>query len=255
MNGIMDFFRRAPPREKRARPSADLAGRALYVVGDVHGCMDELLALERNIIVDAKTLPGRKLIVMLGDYVDRGPASSRVIDHIQTPPAEDFERICLAGNHEVALLDYLDGRLDFEGWLGLGAEATIRSYGLDLAELVATGSESAGRAAMWHAVPGSHVDFLRRLPVLLDFGWLLCVHAGLRAGIPIKDHSDDDLVWLRPTGRPDVTSRWVVHGHTPVARAECRGRTVNVDTGAFYSGRLSALRVWSNRLSILSNLD
>lgn len=256
MIGIMDRFRRpVPPREGRARLTADAKGRPLYVIGDVHGCLDELLALERKIRADGKDLPGPKLVVMVGDYVDRGPSSSRLLDHLREPFADAFERVCLAGNHEVAFLDYLDGRLDLEGWLGFGAEATLRSYGLTIAGLAANDSEEGCRDAVRQAVPEAHVSFLRRLPVLLDLGTVLCVHAGLRPGVPLDRHSDDDLIWVRPTGEPVETPQWVIHGHTPVPAVQRCGRAINVDTGAFYSGRLSCIRIWQERIRVFSNVD
>ena len=73
---------------------------AIYAIGDIHGCLDELLALEAQIFADATAPVGPKLIVTLGDYIDRGPNSARVIDHLVRPLPDGFSRIALAGNHE-----------------------------------------------------------------------------------------------------------------------------------------------------------
>src|SRR6185312_10519861 len=104
-------------QQSRHRITMEMGDTAVYAIGDVHGCLDELLRLEAMIVADGGNLPVPKLIVMLGDYIDRGPASSRVLDHLVTGPPEDFERICLAGNHELAMLDYLQGRIGLAEWL------------------------------------------------------------------------------------------------------------------------------------------
>ena len=83
-------------REARRRVSIGTGDIAVYAVGDVHGCLDELLELEAMIAADGAGLPAGKLIVMLGDYVDRGASSAQVLDHLIAPPTADFERICLA---------------------------------------------------------------------------------------------------------------------------------------------------------------
>ncbi|TIV95392.1 MAG: serine/threonine protein phosphatase, partial [Mesorhizobium sp.] len=111
-------------RSKRPRPAPrerlvmDMRDTIVYAIGDVHGCHDELRALEQKIELDAQQFRGRKIIIMLGDYIDRGPHSRRVVDHLMAPPPRGFQRVCLVGNHEVALLFYLDGHLSRETWLG-----------------------------------------------------------------------------------------------------------------------------------------
>src|SRR3954462_15179556 len=111
MRGLTDLFglHKGAGREKRARLRLNADQTAVYAVGDVHGCLDALLDLERTIVADGESLSGDKAIVMLGGYVARGPALSQVIAHLLGPPPAGFERICLAGNHEVLMLDYLDG--------------------------------------------------------------------------------------------------------------------------------------------------
>lgn len=254
MPSISQILHRAMRNGARRRPRLrlDLTSTAIYAIGDVHGCLDELLELERRIAADASPLPGRKLIVMLGDYVDRGPASAGVVEHLCGEAPEDFERICLLGNHEVALLEYLDGNLDYGGWLGLGAQTTLASYGLDSIKLSSLGP-GAGRALVENALPAAHVEFLRSLPILIETDKFVFVHAGLNPAFGIDDQSDHDLVWTRPTNENRQLSKWVVHGHTPVERPQRNGRRINLDTGCFYSGRLSALRIWDGKARLLSN--
>src|SRR3546814_10411504 len=87
--------------------------------------------MEHAIIRDAATVEGEKWIVLLGDYVDRGPDSASVIDHLLSPPPAGFTRHCLAGNHEALMLSYMEEPDPAHMWLGLGGGDTLRSYGLD----------------------------------------------------------------------------------------------------------------------------
>lgn len=243
-------------RMKRPRLRLDMHDTAVYAVGDVHGCLDELLALERVIMRDAEGLPGRKLIVMLGDYVDRGPASAQVLDHLAAPPPPGFERICLSGNHEMVMLDYLEGRTGLAGWLAMGAEPTLLSYGIDHERLGAVyRSDRRIDDVVRAAIPAAHLAFLRSLPVMVETADFLFVHAGIRPGRPLERQADRDLVFIREDfyTAAHLLSRYVVHGHTPVRKAGREGMRVNLDTGAYFSGRLTALRLWRNKGRYLTN--
>lgn len=245
----------ARPRLPRLR--LDMAGTAVYAVGDVHGCLDELLALEDAIVRDAATLPGRKLVIMLGDYVDRGPASAQVLDHLAAHPPIGVERICLAGNHELAMLDYLEGRSSLTAWLRMGAERTLQSYGIDHRRLIEIfRDEGQVDDAIRRSIPPAHFALLRSMPVLVETARYIFVHAGVRPDIPLEKQTDEDLVFIRSAffERAHLLSRYVVHGHTPVEEAGREGMRVNLDTGAFFSGRLTALRIWQDKGRYLSNL-
>ncbi|MCO6392596.1 serine/threonine protein phosphatase [Aliihoeflea aestuarii] len=234
-----------------------IEGVATYAVGDVHGCLDELLALEKLMIDDAAKFAGEKLIVMLGDYVDRGPRSADVLEHLSNPAPANFHRLCLLGNHERFMLDYLDDRITLADWLTVGGLPTILSYGVEPAVVQALNSDPASvDAKVRAAIPAHHVDLLRAMPILIDTGHYLFVHAGIRPGIPIDDQRDEDLLFIRSSffEVSDRLPRYVVHGHTPIEKAERIGRRVNLDTGAFKTGRLSALRIWQNRGRFLSNM-
>ncbi|MDW6022615.1 metallophosphoesterase [Mesorhizobium sp. BAC0120] len=246
---------RSPGREKRARLRLDTEGMAIYAVGDVHGCLDQLLALEEAIVADGRSLPGRKLIIMLGDYVDRGPASAQVIDHLIAPPPAGFERICLTGNHDMLMLDYLEGRATLGEWLQMGAGPTLRSYGIDRERLAQIyGSAKQVDDMIRRAIPNTHAAFLRSLPILVDAKRFVFVHAGIRPELPLDQQSDDDLVFIRSEfyERAHLLKKYVVHGHTPVSEAKLEGRRINIDTGACFSGRLTAIRIWGNKGSYLT---
>lgn len=224
----------------------DMRGTVVYAIGDVHGCLDEMRALEDKIVRDAQRFSGRKIIIMLGDYIDRGPQSRRVVEHLLAPAPKGFLRVCLAGNHEVALLNYLDGTLSREPWLGYGARETLFSYGIDPDRLTNLyGSSDEADARIREAIPASHVDFLRTLPVMVCSDEWVFVHAGIRPGIPLEAQDEDDLLTIREEffRAAHRLDRWVVHGHTIVEAPQREGRRIDIDTGAFQTGRLTALRI------------
>lgn len=228
----------------------------IYAIGDVHGCLDKLRALETRILADARGVGGLKLIVLLGDYVDRGPDSAGVLTHLLAPPPEGFRRICLRGNHDDMLLRLLDGSVDPEWWLGFGGDETLRSYGLDPESLGGNRralSESVRRLKA--AMPASHSRFLANLPVALSTPRYFFCHAGARPGVPLAAQSDEDLMWVRRAfldhkGAP--FEQTLVHGHTP-ARAPFASRyRIGLDTNAARGGKLSAARLAGADVRFLS---
>ena len=226
-----------------------------YVIGDVHGRYDLLSALERRIVADAAGLPGRKLIIMLGDFIDRGPASAQVVGRLMAPPPKDFDRICLTGNHEMAMLSYIDGEISLDDWAALGGDATLASYGVDIPKLKEQYPKQKKLDTFIRTwLPDDHVNFLRRLPIMLDTPKALFVHAGIDPDRPISEQEDDDLVFIRSRfyDSAQPLPKLIVHGHTPVRQAEVDGLRLNLDTGAFRSGRLSAARLWQGRVHITS---
>jgi serine/threonine protein phosphatase 1 len=171
------------------------------------------------------------------------------------PPPEGFERICLAGNHEIAMLDYLEERINRREWLRMGASPTLTSYGLDYERLkVIYRTDSAIDDMIRATVPASHRDFLRSLPVMATLTTMtsarfVFVHAGIRPDRELDRQTDEDLVTIRSGfyEQAGLLRHYVVHGHTPVDRATRYGPRINIDTGAYSSGRLSALRIWKGR--------
>lgn len=217
---------------------------ATYAIGDVHGCLKELVALERQIVEDSARFEGPKLLVMLGDYVDRGPDSAAVIDHLLAPPPKTFERICLQGNHEVLAAAYLDAPQSRSSWFELGGLETLQSYGLSTSAM-AKGGPSRLKQAVRAYVPNDHVDFLRERPWTVSIpGWLF-VHAGVKPGVPLERQTASDLLWIREeflnadAPYPDR----VVHGHTPNPTPVITPSRIGLDTGAFATGQLSAIRI------------
>ncbi|MEQ1941947.1 metallophosphoesterase family protein [Mesorhizobium sp. VNQ89] len=231
---------------ENVRPRLTMEGQAvLYAIGDVHGALDQLRALERNILLDASSIQGRKVLVMLGDYIDRGPRSAQVIDHLLRAPPKGFERICLAGNHEDAMLAFMEDPDPKSAWLNIGGRETLLSYGIDIDRDAALHRKRALSLAVKSSVPDTHLQFLRSLPVVLRAPGLVFSHAGIRPGIPMENQEDHDLLWggagtMLAKERNEFV---VIHGHRIVEEIDFTGPAISVDTGAYATGRLTALRI------------
>lgn len=242
-------------RPPRPRLTLDIAAIPTYAIGDIHGRYDLLVKAEEAILRDGAQLPGRKLIVTLGDYIDRGPDSAKVITHLLEPLPDGFDRICLAGNHEVAMLDYIDGWVSFDDWMQMGSAELLKSYGLDTDHLplvLRTGAKLD--AFIRQSLPRPHIDFLRTLPVMLDTPSVVFVHAGIDPMLPLDAQTDEDLILIRrrflESGIP--LPKLVVHGHTPNDEPDIRSTRLNLDTRAFRSGKLTVARLWRGQVHLFS---
>ena len=237
--------RSAPARQgERPRLRAQSDPAIVYAVGDVHGCLELLVQLEDLILADAAAYSGEKWLVMLGDYVDRGPQSAGVIEHLLAPAPQGFDRLTLAGNHEAMMLDFLAAPSERHHWLELGGRQTLHSYGLPPPALRGLSAKGA-RTIVESCIPAAHRSFLEEAPSLFETPTTIFVHAGLRPGLPLLAQSDDDLLWVRPDETTDYApfGKRVVHGHTPVPRPLLLPSRINIDTGAFATGRLTAVRL------------
>ena len=169
---------------------------AIYAIGDIHGCRDQLVALEAAIAADAAGLDGDAWLVTLGDVVDRGPASAQVVDHVRGPAPAGLKRINLMGNHEAMMLDFLERPRAGASWLESGGFETLASYGIPHDKLMSLTTRTAGQLVESY-VPAEHVEYLRGLPVLVETPRAIFVHAGLRPGVRVEAQRLDDLIWYR----------------------------------------------------------
>jgi serine/threonine protein phosphatase 1 len=223
-------------------------GQLLYAVGDIHGRLDLLEAMLSIIAKDARAHDSarQKTLVFLGDYVDRGPESKGVVELLTRNLPDSFDTHFLKGNHEAILLDFLEEPRRLDHWLMNGGDATMRAYGVDIERLARLGAPAEiWRNAFADALPDSHLRFFRSLKLSVSFGDYLFVHAGVRPGVPLAAQSETDLVWIRAPflehGEP--FGKIVVHGHTPVREPVKRPNRIGIDTGAVFTGRLTALRL------------
>lgn len=240
---------------KRFRISLNLDDTVVYAIGDVHGSHDALRQLEQQIFDDTDYPHHKKLIVMLGDYIDRGPKSAHVIEHLMTPPPEGFKRLCLLGNHEDAMLDFVDEHLSYEQWRRFGANETLVSYGLDLQylEMICKDKKKLSRMIA-DLIPAAHVKFLRSLPIIAASTKIVFAHAGIRPGVSLGKQSSRDLLYIRDDlfKRTNMLTHLVVHGHTPVQRVRLPAdKRINLDTEAYRTGMLSAVRIFQGEQRLL----
>lgn len=231
-----------PPAPERQRLTVSEWPAAIYAIGDVHGCLAQLERLEQAIYADGAAFAGEKWIVMLGDYVDRGPNSAGVLDHLLAPVPSGYRRICLAGNHETMMLAFLDEPLSGSDWRRFGGNQTLQSYAID--EHFDAHTLEQRRQILHGHVPRRHVDFMGSLPLYLRVGNTVFVHAGLRHGVPLEQQSERDLLWLRPGDDiPFEAGTVVVHGHTPAATPTLSPWRIGIDTGAAMTGILTSVRL------------
>jgi serine/threonine protein phosphatase 1 len=256
-SGVVVVFRRlfGLKRRRKALPSTD--GRLVYAIGDVHGRLDLLGPLLHDVAKDAvATRPAeRPLLVLLGDYVDRGPESRGVIDLILQMQADaTFEVAALKGNHEEALLQFLDNPSFAATWLEHGGAATLVSYGVP--PLSRRGDADGWikvRDAFAAALPPQHLRFYRSLELVRVVGDYAFVHAGVRPGVALEDQSERDLLWIRyeflnargPFGKV------IVHGHTPTEEPQLLKHRLGVDTGAYATGVLTAVRLYGEEQRLM----
>ncbi|MBN9006624.1 MAG: serine/threonine protein phosphatase [Rhizobiales bacterium] len=236
--------------ERRPLPPA---GVRIYAVGDIHGRLDLLNQLLALIKVDIDNRPGGKPIyVFLGDYIDRGDSSrgtiDRLIEHDRTS-----ESVFLKGNHEQMALKCLVDPSRFDQWMRLGGVETLASYGLVFKKL-ASGSPIAKLQSEFHsALPQAHFHFFRQLKMSFTCGDFFFAHAGVKPHVALSEQKEEDLLWIRDEflkARQDF-GKIVVHGHTPTHRVEVASNRINVDTGAFATGRLSCLVIDESSISVI----
>ena len=229
-------------------------GGRLYVVGDIHGRSDLLdrMVLEISRDLDAHPI-GDCLTVTLGDYLDRGPDPRGVLDRLaRNPFPTDF--VALKGNHEELFETFLRDPSIAGLWRRLGGLETLHSYGVQVRSLMVGRNYEQVAEALRAAVPQAHLEFLASLKLSLTVGKYFLCHAGVRPGVPLEDQSAEDLLWIREQfldSRADF-GKIVVHGHTPIEEPEVRPNRINIDTGAFMTGRLTCAALESECVRFLS---
>ena len=229
----------------------------VYAVGDVHGRLDLLNRLIVQICADVvQCAPThRPSLIFLGDYVDRGPASCGVIDRILALNEEPaFAVRALKGNHEVQMLAFLDDPEQGPAWAQFGGAETLVSYGVAPPQArTDIGAWDEARVALAEAIPPSHLAFLRSLELAVVCGDYVFVHAGLRPGMALEEQSERDLLWIRDEflSHPGPHAKVVVHGHTPEMEPYNGPHRIGIDTGAYATGTLTAVRLHGEDRRIL----
>jgi diadenosine tetraphosphatase ApaH/serine/threonine PP2A family protein phosphatase len=234
------------------RPSLP-SGLRIYAVGDVHGRLDllnEVLSLTEADIASRPT--DKTLYVFLGDYIDRGSASRETVDRL-IEHRKRSESVFLKGNHEQIAIRCLRDPGLFDQWMRLGGVETLISYGVPPANPANGKSVAELQAAFHDALPQTHFRFFRDLQMSFACGDFFFAHAGVRPQVELSQQKEADLLWIREeflTSTEDF-GKIVVHGHTPTREIEIGRNRINIDTGAFATGRLTCLVIEDSSLSVI----
>ncbi|MBO6718176.1 MAG: serine/threonine protein phosphatase [Rhizobiaceae bacterium] len=215
----------------------------IFAVGDIHGRLDLLRAINRTISEDLERRPpGDWRILYLGDYCDRGPDTRGVISYLVKQMANEPRVVALRGNHDQSFLDFVGAGDRIRVFERYGGFQTAGSYGVT-ADFTSQRAAQATKEALVAAMPADHLRFLAGLPLSAQFGDFFFCHAGIRPGVPLAEQDPNDLIWIREAFLEDsrLHPKVIVHGHTPVEEAEIMPNRVDVDTGAYFSGVLTAL--------------
>jgi serine/threonine protein phosphatase 1 len=237
-------------------------GKTLYVVGDIHGRSDMLRILLRKIALHALSHESRGSeredceLILLGDYIDRGPDSRGVIDMILSVQDQRvFSSVtALKGNHEQGLLTFLENAAFWPLWAEHGARETLLSYGVSPP---ARGSDAEAweraRGALIAALPAEHRAFLDGLQLCAQRGDYMCVHAGVRPDQPLDEQAEQDMLWIREDFLKSQRrlDKVIVHGHTPASEAYVGDHRIGLDTGAYATSVLTAIRLCGEERTVI----
>jgi serine/threonine protein phosphatase 1 len=241
-------------RSRIKKPRARVAdGIRVYAIGDVHGradLLEQLLArLDADLVADP---PDDAVEVFLGDYIDRGPHSREVLD-LLIARSPKHQLVCLKGNHETYIPEFLKNPAILSDWRDLGGLSTLLSYGLAPSNNANEREQVALATALNRALPDSHRRFLDSLKLSFTCGDFFFVHAGVRPGIPLAQQREDDLLWIREDFllHEEDFGKVIVHGHTPVREPDIRSNRINIDTGAYATGQLTCLKINGDKMVFL----
>lgn len=244
-------FKNAVMRRKKPEQSTVFSAtiepkKTVYAIGDIHGCESLLEQLLGLIDKDIEETNAQNVhLVFLGDYVDRGDHSAEVLSRIFEITTEHKEATtCLRGNHEQMMLDFLTTPIESGArWLRNGGLQTLASYRIGGVSEQATPEQLLqARDALKEALPAEHEAWLRRMPLTWKSGNIVCVHAGMDPNLGVDMQNENNCIWghrdfLRA---PRQDGNWVVFGHITTEEPEARDGRISVDTGAYFSGRLTA---------------
>jgi serine/threonine protein phosphatase 1 len=247
------------PIEEPVWPTGRVDGQLIYAIGDIHGCYDQLRLLLTQIASDADAYANGRTVTLIfcGDYIDRGPASREVLDALCWLKRRcPFHLQFLKGNHEQVMLDYIADPVRATAWLRFGGSETLQSYGVTPPSSD-DGPEAhlAARDDLLERLPVAHLRFLEDLELMVGVGDYAFVHAGVRPGVALTSQTEDDLLWIREDFLDTEAShdRIIVHGHTWESdQPQVLPNRIGIDTGAYETGVLTALRIEDDGVTALA---
>ncbi|MGH1331793.1 MAG: metallophosphoesterase [Paracoccaceae bacterium] len=230
-NFLSRLFGKVPPPAPEIDIQPLLVNGPLAAIGDIHGCAK----LAEGLVGKLQSAHPEAHILFVGDLIDRGEQSARVIEMVMDMP----EATCLLGNHERMCLDFLDNPEERGArWLRNGGLQTVASYGVSGAQSELTKM----RDALALAMGDKQINWLMQRPLYAKYGNLYAIHAGANPEVPIEEQGEKPLIWGHPQFRKQarVDGHWVVHGHTIVDQPSIAQGRVSIDTGAYATGALTA---------------
>lgn len=248
----------APKSKSPARPPRSRIEGTVYAIGDIHGRLDLFERLIGEIRADAAEFShenGRPTVVLLGDLIDRGPASAECLERAIVLAGETWCDIeCIKGNHEEALELFLEDPGVGPNWTAYGGGETLLSYGVDVSQASPAKGWAGIQADFKRVLPTSHLAFVQGMRLWLERDDYIFVHAGVRPGLPMERQSQTDLLWIRQGFREaeqPYPDKVIVHGHTPTPEPELKRWRIGIDTGAYASGVLTAIRLRGFERSVI----
>jgi serine/threonine protein phosphatase 1 len=225
----------------------------LYVIGDIHGRLDLLEGVIEAIDRDVAARPGKALTVTLGDYVDRGPQSRGVIERLAANPFPT-SYVPLKGNHEAIFEAFLADPAVGAHWRRLGGLETLASFGVPVQQAMLGRNYGETALRLRKALTDKQARFFAALQLSLTVGCYFLCHAGVRPGVPLARQTEEDLLWIREEFLESSADfgKIIVHGHTPVTAPEVLPNRINIDTGAFATGRLTCIVLEGGRHRFLT---
>ena len=222
----------------------------VFAIGDIHGCDSLLKKIHKKILNKSEKVKGKKTLIYLGDYIDRGSKVKETIDTIVNFRPKDFKCVFLRGNHDQMLLDFVNNKLDsLEIWLYNSGGETLKSYcGSAFTEELNYSStqEQLIRKTLVKNLPSRHLKFFNDLQFFYIWKDYFFVHAGIDPNRSFGNQREIDMIWTRAPkflASDQPFEKIVVHGHTPNENVEEKSNRINLDTGAVYTelGKLSCM--------------
>ena len=221
----------------------------IFAIGDIHGCLEQLVQLNKKIFNHESFNKNEDLVIYLGDYIDRGPKSKQVINELIDIKKKGFKAHFLLGNHEEILIDFLfNKKNNIKNWLEYGADQTFRSYDIEIVNFIKEGFDNhiidKLRETFLGKLGKEHIKFLNNLKLNLETKKYLFVHAGIDPNKNLNEQTKKDYLWSRSSSffeKSFTAKKIIVHGHTPEQNIVNHPFRINIDTGCFFSGKLSSV--------------
>jgi serine/threonine protein phosphatase 1 len=261
---IRKLFRRMAMPEKQkpfvatAETACVPANLRVLAIGDIHGMLKELQQLTSKLLTTAvPNIPQH--YIFLGDVIDRGPESSSVIEHLRNFRKQinsTDQIIFLRGNHEQLMLDFLEKETaESLNWLSNGGFETLKSYGVFLKQKPNALQLAAAKKELRRNLPPLHLQFLKETRLSYTVGDYFFCHATIDPKIELDLQTPEDLLWSRKTKFLDdnFIGKYIVHGHTPVKSPLVAKGHINIDTGAYMTGKLTALILFGTERHFVTN--